>query len=299
MKRVLIAMLAVCAVGALSAQTRPPITGIDHVSFYGTNPTQNAKLYTATLGLESAAPVEPGGTQRFLVGSQWVGYSAVPGNAGKNRLDHVAFTTADAEALRKYMKSKGIAVPEAAISRSDGSRSFTVKDPEGNTVEFVEHPRGAQPPQPPQSAVSHRLIHVGYIARSQEVEDKFYRDVLGFRPYWHGSMKPGTTDWLALQVPDGTDWLEYMLNQPADPDQHTLGVLNHISLGVVDMNAADMLMEDHGWHPSGDEHTQVGRDGKLQLNVFDPDSTRVELMEFKPVDKPCCSEYTGPHPRPY
>jgi hypothetical protein len=43
---------------------------------------------------------------------------------------------------------------------------------------------------------------------------------------------------------------------------------------------------------------QIGRDGKWQLNLYDPDGTRVELMEFAPVEKPCCSEYTGPHPKP-
>ncbi len=298
MQRILIAVLVVCAASVAAAQTRPKITGIDHVSFYGTNPAQNTKLYGTVLGLESAEPLEPGCTQRFLVGDQWVSYSALPEGAGKNRLDHIAFVTTSAEDLRRYMKVKGIPVPDAVSSRADGSRVFTVKDPDGYSLEFVEHPRGWRAPQPPAAAVSRRLIHIGYLVRSQEAADKFYRDVLGFRPYWHGGMKPGTTDWLALQVPNGTDWIEYMLNQPADPDQHLLGVLNHISLGVVDMNAAGMLMEDHGWRASGDEHTQVGRDGKLQLNVFDPDLTRVELMEFKPVDKPCCSAYTGPHPKP-
>jgi hypothetical protein len=62
------------------------------------------------------------------------------------------------------------------------------------------------------------------------------------------------------------------------------------------MNAAQMKIESHGWKPSAEEHSQIGRDGKLQLNVFDPDLSRIELMEFTPVDKPCCSEFTGPHP---
>jgi hypothetical protein len=43
---------------------------------------------------------------------------------------------------------------------------------------------------------------------------------------------------------------------------------------------------------------QAGKDGKIQLNLFDPDQTRVEYMEFKPVMKPCCSDFTGPHPSP-
>jgi hypothetical protein len=75
-----------------------------------------------------------------------------------------------------------------------------------------------------------------------------------------------------------------------------MGVMDHISLGVPDMKQAQALLEKHGWKPHGPEHAQMGRDGKWQLNIYDPDQTRIELMEFKPVEKPCCSEFTGPHP---
>jgi hypothetical protein len=44
------------------------------------------------------------------------------------------------------------------------------------------------------------------------------------------------------------------------------------------------------------EKPKIGRDGKWQLNLFDPDDTRVEFMERKPTDEPCCSPYAGPHP---
>jgi len=37
------------------------------------------------------------------------------------------------------------------------------------------------------------------------------------------------------------------------------------------------------------EQPKIGRDGKWQLNLYDPNSTRVELMEPKPVKTPCCS----------
>ena len=36
------------------------------------------------------------------------------------------------------------------------------------------------------------------------------------------------------------------------------------------------------------EKPQIGRDGKWQYNMYDPNFTRVELMEPKPVQKPCC-----------
>ena len=35
---------------------------------------------------------------------------------------------------------------------------------------------------------------------------------------------------------------------------------------------------------------EIGRDGKLQLDLFDPDLSRVEYMEFKPSSKSCCSK---------
>ena len=277
-----------------SAPKRPKITGIDHVDFYTTSAEPNQKLYAEVLGLASAPPLEPGQTQRFVVGSQWVGYSPAPDASSTNRLNHVAFRTNDCEELRAYLAAKGVRVPDS-VTKLKESNSFSVKDPEGNRIEFFQ-PAGQMSIQIGRDPVSRRLIHAGFIVHDRAAEDHFYKDILGFHLYWHGGMHPERTDWVAMQVPDGTDWLEYMLNQPANPDQHTLGVMNHISLGVKDMNAAQMELESHGWKPSGNEHSQIGRDGKLQLNVFDPDQTRIELMEFTPVDRPCCSEFQGTHP---
>jgi catechol 2,3-dioxygenase-like lactoylglutathione lyase family enzyme len=300
MKRLLsLVAFVACTVAALSQEhpvTRPRILGIDHVSFYTTDPDGVQKLYGGTLGLVSAAPVEPGGRLRYMVGRQWIGYSTAPDPQATDRMDHVAFTTDNIIALRQYLMAKGVKVP-AIEGRSDHSLSFVVADPEGHRIEFVERGKGAAPGSPADSAVSRRMIHTGFLVYSREAEDRFYHDILGFRLYWHGADKPGTPDdWRAMQVPDGTDWLEYMLNQPAHPDLQLTGVMNHISLGVVDMKKAQALLESHGWKPHGDEEAEIGKDGKWQLDVFDPDLSRVELMEFKPVQKSCCADFTGPHP---
>lgn len=286
--------LAVCAHSQTHAVQRPRITGIDHVSFYTTQPDGVKELYAITLGLASAAPVESGGLVRYLVGKQWVGYSAARDPSATNRMDDVAFATSNIVALRRYLIAKGVKVP-AIEGHSDHSLSFLVADPEGHPIEFVERGK-SKTVAPPDSAVSRHMIHAGFVVHNRDAEDHFYRDLLGFRPYWHGGMKPGDTDWVSLQVPDGTDWLEYMLNQPEHPEPQRMGVMNHISLGVSDMKKAQALLEAHGWKPHGDEKAQMGKDGKWQLNLFDPDHTRIELMEFKPVEKPCCSEFTGPHP---
>jgi catechol 2,3-dioxygenase-like lactoylglutathione lyase family enzyme len=289
--------MAIFCCGILHAQssaTRPRITGIDHVSFYTTDSDGVKKLYAGTLGLASSDPIESGQTVRYLVGKQWVGYSAAPDAKATDRMDHAAFTTENVARLRAYLIANG-AKAAAVEGHPDHSLSFTVLDPEGHRIEFVERAKADAPP-PLDSAVSRHMIHTGFLVHNREAEDHFYRELLGFRPYWHGGMQPDKTDWVALQVPDGTDWLEYMLNQPEHPDLRTMGVLNHISLGVADMKQAQAKLEAHGWKPHGGEKAQMGRDGKWQLNVFDPDLSRIELMEFKPAEEPCCSDFTGPHP---
>jgi catechol 2,3-dioxygenase-like lactoylglutathione lyase family enzyme len=286
--------LAFTSVSQSDAAERPRITGIDHVAFYTTAPDGVQKLYSQTLGLASAPAIESGESVRYLAGKQWIGYSPAPDPKATDRLDHVAFTTDNIVALRRYLVDKGIQ-PSKIEGRSDHSLSFMTADPEGHKIEFVERGK-AEAPAPPASAVSHRVIHVGFLVYKPDAEDRFYREILGFRPYWHGGMKENVTDWVSIQVPDGTDWLEYMLNQPEHPDLRLTGVMNHFSLGVPDMPKAQALLESHSWKTHGDEHAQMGRDGKRQLNVFDPDLTRIELMEFAPAEKPCCSDFTGPHP---
>lgn len=298
MKKMILLLSALLTASSAFSQNeapkRPRISRIDHVSFYTTNPDAVKKLYVDILGLPAAAPIESGETTRYMSGAQWVGYSPAPDTKATDRMDHVAFTTDNIAGLRRYLTVSGFK-PSQIQGRSDHSLTFMVDDPEGHRVEFVERGKGESAAHAPE-AVSRRMIHAGFLVYNRAAEDHFYREVLGFRPYWHGGMKDNETDWVSLQVPDGTDWLEYMLNQPAHPDLELTGVMNHISYGVVDMKKAQALLESHGWKEHGEEHAQMGRDGKRQLNVFDSDLTRIELMEFKPAEKPCCSDFTGPHP---
>jgi catechol 2,3-dioxygenase-like lactoylglutathione lyase family enzyme len=227
----------------------------------------------------------------------------LPANAGNSRLDHMAYKTTNAEALRAYLGAHGTAVPAAVEKGPDGSRWFFVKDPEGNKVEFTQaSPRaismaGADP-------IGRHIIHVGMLVHSRAAEDPFYRGLLGFKPYWFGGMVEGKVDWVSQQVPNGHDWLEYMLTSgPSgggikDVSQKQLGVLNHLSIGVVNMEKAVTVLDSEG--RLGNEHVgpQIGKDGKWQYNLFDPDGTRLELMEFTPVEKPCCSPFTAQNPPP-
>jgi catechol 2,3-dioxygenase-like lactoylglutathione lyase family enzyme len=214
----------------------------------------------------------------------------------RNNLNQITFATADIEGLHSYLAARGIQTSEIFKRGIVGANPlFWVVDPELHQIGFVQL-KTANHYKQSGKEVSNRLIHAGFVVQERTAMEHFYKDILGFRPYWHGGMKDNQTDWLDMQVPDGSDWIEFMLNVPANADQKLLGVMNHIALGVPDIHAAQKQLLTNGMKLS--EEPKIGRDGKWQLNLYDPDDTRVELMEFTPSQKPCCSDYTGPHPKP-
>jgi catechol 2,3-dioxygenase-like lactoylglutathione lyase family enzyme len=280
---------------------RPPITGISHIAVYARDLTASDHFYGHILGGRKAPnPEEPTGARYYFGPHQFVEVLPAPQSLGASMLAHVAYTTADAAALHKHLVKGGT---KAAPLHTDenGSRWFLVQDPEGNEVRFVQS--GAPADLSP-SAVSGRIIHVGYLVRSRSAEDSFYRNVLGFRPYWFGAMKPDAVDWISQQVPDGTDWLEYMMvgtgsTTPTDRvDARQLGILNHVSLAVPNMQAAVTRLYAEERLPPRHDGPSMGLDGKWQANLYDPDGTRVELMEYSAVMKPCCSPFTASDPTP-
>jgi catechol 2,3-dioxygenase-like lactoylglutathione lyase family enzyme len=223
--------------------------------------------------------------------------------AHSSRVVEVVFAVDDLRLLKSLLEANQVAFKEAKLE--SGIPFVLVLDPEGNALRFMPNLFTARvkvlgqeekPSTRPQSSVPKRLIHAGFVVHDRAAMDHFYQDILGFHLYWSGGMKDNETDWVDMQVPNGTDWIEYMLNVPENADKHLLGIMNHIALGVSDVREAARQLEAKGMKLP--EPPQIGRDGKWQLNLYDPDGTRVEFMKFAPVEKPCCSEYTGSHPKP-
>ncbi len=296
-----LALLLVAAVTA-HAESRPAITGISHMCVYAADPSASERFYAHILGAAKGPdPQDPAGARYYFSPTQFVEVLPLPAEHSISRMGCVAYNTADAAALRSYLQARHVEVPAAVRTASDGSRWFSTKDPEGNTVQFLE-PASASPSAIHGDPIGTRIIHVGYLVHSQAAEDRFYREILGFRPYWYGAMQPGRRDWVSQQVPDGHDWLEYMLvgegsDTPLDRvDARELGVLNHFSIGVPNMEKAVTVLIDQDRLSPRHDGPQMGRDGKWQANLYDPDGTRVELMEFQPVTKPCCSAFTAESP---
>jgi len=273
---------------------RPSITGIAYVRIAVSDLENSRSFYSKTLGLGSSsgdchAIEEP----CVNIGYQQIAFDPPNPVDSLSLVTEIAFATTSVSGLQRYLNACGIKSSQAG-SPVKKSERFEVVDPEGRRVAFVQL-RDSQSTTWSKSEVSSRLIHAGFLVHDRAAEDHFYKDILGFHVYWQGGRKDGETDWVNMQVPEGTDWIEYMLNVPLDADKRELGVRNHIALGVRDIIAARDRLLENGLKP---EEPKIGRGGKWQLNLYDPDGTRVELMEFTPVQKPCCSEYTGPHPKP-
>jgi catechol 2,3-dioxygenase-like lactoylglutathione lyase family enzyme len=306
----LIALSAIAVAQTAPGQTtpaRPKITGISHLAVYTSDPAATDHYYRELIGAAKLPdPENPKGVRYAFNDVQFVEVLPLPEGQGINRLDHIAFNTTDVEGLRKYLAAKAWKTPAKVEKGADGSSWITVRDPEGNKVEFV------QPPHLPQAIVApnvigHHIIHVGMLVHDRALEDTFYLDLLGFRPYWWGGMKDNVVDWVSQQTPNSHDWLEYMLEAthgkagtgiPAEMSQHTLGVLDHLSIGVPSVDVDFKMLKDANRLAGvpNDGHTQVGKDGKGQFNMYDPDGIRLELMNFHATEKPCCSPLTAEDP---
>ncbi|MBO9711518.1 VOC family protein [Sphingomonas sp.] len=291
--------------GTAQAQTRPPIPAVSHLAVYATDLAKAEAFYVGQLGaVKLPDPEDPAGVRFYFSPTQFVEVLPLPaGYASINRLVHAAFATPDAEGMRRYLAAKGVTVPAAVMKGSDGSAWFDVSDPEGTPVRFVQGP--AKLPDVPRNPLSSRVMHVGFIIHNRANQDKFYKDILGFRPYWEGGMSDDKASWVSIQVPDGRDWLEYMivgtpdtLGIPEGMSQATLGIFNHFALGVPDTRVAYTTLWNGARLDGQKEVPKIGRDAKWQLNLYDPDGTRAELMEFHAIGKPCCSPFKAEDPTP-
>jgi catechol 2,3-dioxygenase-like lactoylglutathione lyase family enzyme len=289
-------VLAACLTGSSLAgqQTpqRPKIYGVGWVRLRVTNMEKAKHFYKEILQLKefskkcfasSAACFWINATQKLEL---------IPTSSPEDKggLDLLGFSTDDLEKMHRYLLLRGLAPSQIVQSER---KFFELQDFEGHRVAFESAFENVDFVFSP---VSSKILHAGFVVRDRVKEDKFYSGILGFRLYWHGGFKDQDTDWYEIQVPDGDNWIEYMLNIPANADHKELGVQNHFSLGVKDAQAAAAQLRKNGLQTF--DGPEIGRDGKNSLDAYDPDGTRIEVMEFTPTQKPCCHPYTAPHPKP-
>ncbi|HEX3472769.1 MAG TPA: VOC family protein, partial [Silvibacterium sp.] len=141
MRRLFAQLLLLSLPVAAVAQARPPITGISHIAVYTSHPEAAEHYYVHDIGLlKGRDPENPNGVRYYVNPTQFVEVLPLPPGDSPTRLDHLAYITTDAEALRLYLAAHKVEVPASVEHGSDSSLWFHVKDPEGNIVGFVQPP---------------------------------------------------------------------------------------------------------------------------------------------------------------
>src|SRR5688572_12810266 len=134
--KALLALAAITALAPAADPPRPRITGVPHVAFYAKDPAASDRFYREFLGFQPADRFDS--HRVYKINDRQFVEIYPEREAGSDRLRNIALETDDAEAMRRYLGSRGIQVPERATKNAAGNLSFEFKDPEGHTVEVVQ-----------------------------------------------------------------------------------------------------------------------------------------------------------------
>jgi catechol 2,3-dioxygenase-like lactoylglutathione lyase family enzyme len=285
---------------------RPRVLGVAHIALFVSDLQKARAFYEDFLGYQEPYVLKrEDGSDRIVFikinDNQYIElFAENPRQDG--HLNHISFSTDSAQEMREYLASRGIKVPEKVGKGRIGNSNFNIVDPDGHTVEIVQYEPDSWTMREkgkflPDTRISTRMAHVGVMVGVLDPAMKFYRDILGFKEFWRGSASGTELSWVNMRVPDGDDYLELMLYaKPQDAEQ--MGVKNHICLFTPDIKKAVALLESR---PARKNYTRpiemrVGKNGKRQVNLFDPDGTRIELMEPNTVDGKVVPSSTAPPP---
>jgi lactoylglutathione lyase len=279
---------------------RPRIMGVAHIAFYAHDMEKSRAFYTDFLGYQEAfSTKDPDGRLAatfFKINDRQYVELLPEIQAGTDRLSHFALETDDAAAMLAYVASRGIKTPARVEKDRTGNSSFTVTDPDGHIVEFVQYePDGLNMRNQGRMMSDRRaateMNHIGFIVYALEPAFKFYRNILGCQEIHRGSQDGKFLTWVNMKVPDGEDYVEFMLYDTM-PGLRQLGVLHHIGLVGPDMGKAAAVLESQ---PGRKAYTRpIDIRGRRQIQVYDPDGTRTEIMEPVPADAPRVSSTAPP-----
>lgn len=302
--------LILCAlIPALLAQPpkRPKITGVAHIAVFTSNLAKAREFYSNLLGYQEPFLLNNANGSLsltfFKINDRQYIELFPESEAGTDRLNHISLETDDAEAMRVYLGSRGVKVPDKVNRVRIGNLAFNVKDPDGHTVEIVQYTsegwtarekgKFAGPER-----ISDRMAHVGILVGKLDASIAFYGGILGFEETWRGTRDPKQLSWVNMKVPDGDDYIEFMLYKDL-PGPTNRGTQHHLCLFVPDIEKSLARIEERPVRRDYERPLEIrtGVNRKRQLNLYDPDGTRVELMEPHTIDGQPAPSSTAPPPR--
>jgi len=306
-------LLLAAVTGAADEPQRPRIVADAHMAIYVSDLEKARIFYKDFLGYAEPFALKAKNSDRDRIAfikineDQYLELFAEKPREEGLQLNHISFATDDAPAMHKYLASRGVKVPEKVGKGQIGNSNFNINDPDGHIVEIVQYePDGWTRREKgkflPDTRISTHMTHFGVVIGSLDAAMKFYGGVLGFEDIWRGPPNAKLLSWVNMRVPDGADYLEFMLYSPSKPitTQSQKGTKNHICLLVRDIEKAVAVLESRRAKTGYNKpmEIKVGQNGKRQVNLFDPDETRVELMEPNTFDGKPVPASTAPAPMP-
>lgn len=268
---------------APAGPARPVIAGVAHATIQVSDLAKARKFYGALLGYSEIASTHRPHMAIFVVNDRQrlIVRDGLPADRDE-RFINLAFEAGDVAAMRTWLTSRGMPASEPSRDADAGGRRIDVADPDGHSLQFVELDRANGVRQAAADArLSKRILHAGLTVKDGAAADRFYKEMLGFSETWRGGRPEGIINWINMRVPDGTDYLEYMLYPTTPPTRRQLGSAHHVALLVPDIQQALETVRSRtaADDPNHRANPNIGTNNRWQLNLFDPDGTRVELME--------------------
>jgi len=305
----LVATMLLASSCAQEAPQRPPIIGVAHAAYFTKDLENTREFFRDFLGYDEIITLpgrdtSPGALPAmiaFKINDRQMVEIFPEREAGTNRMYHFAIETTDAEAMRVYLKSKGFKVPDHTPKGRTGNSNFFVTDPNGTICEIVQYePDGVNArlfgQNLPDTRIAHRMSHVGFMVPDLDKAIEFYGGVLGFEETWRGGPNDKIT-WVHMKTPEGNETIEFMLYS-SEPSWDRMGSMNHICLEVDDVFATKAILDQRrmpaGLREPNGPNTGINR--KRQLNYYNIDGTRVEIMEVNTIDGVPAESHVGKEP---
>jgi lactoylglutathione lyase len=126
--------------------------------------------------------------------------------------------------------------------------------------------------------MSTHLQHARIVVTDFEVARKFWGEQMGFGVRWANKPDGEHVRLIHFKLPHSDEWVE--IGNPTRPiTGKQLGVVAHMSLEVPDIQVACKQAAERGVAEM--KQPLLGADQQWQLNLYDPDGTRIEFMQPK------------------
>jgi catechol 2,3-dioxygenase-like lactoylglutathione lyase family enzyme len=274
--------------GPLAADGRPPICNLAHYAFRVTDLQKAKVFYGDFLGLAEPFPLlqADGGISVAVYkvnDAQFIELheEAPPANETNFHLKNIAFSTSDAEALRQYFASKGVAVPPSVGKNLLGNTSFTIVDQDQHPIEWIQYEPDSQTGTTigaamPSSRIGGSIHHLGVTIQNPSAANSFYQS-LGFLPSRTGPSAPLPADKQAEEDPNATVRIEYGVSPSGPPTDAFAVIRDHLCLRVPNTMQAVRILNARDPRIYVEHHVLDGF--TVRANTYDPDGSRIEIAD--------------------